>query len=230
VRIRALHPWDVTPKEAARIQAELRGALVHEDALDPPRLVAGADIALDKREKLGFGGVVVHALPTLEEVERATAVVPLTFPYVPGLLAFREAPVLLEVFAKLRSEPDVAVFDAHGLAHPRRMGLACHMGLLLDRPTIGCAKSVLVGEYDMPPPEAGTWTPLVHEGETVGAAVRTRDRVKPVFVSTGHRISLETAIEVMLACRDGTRIPKPTREADRLVGQLKRDHLAGMQP
>jgi len=224
---RQLHRWDVTPREAAAIQRELAGHVVLEDRLGDVRLVAGADIALDKRERLGFGGVAVFALPGLEEVERQTAVCPLTFPYVPGLLAFREAPVLLEAFAKLRCAPDLVMFDAHGLAHPRRMGLACHLGLVLDVPSIGCAKSVLVGEFEDPPPEKGAWAPLVHDGETVGAAVRTRDGVKPVFVSPGHRVSLGTAVALTLRCTDGTRIPKPTREADKLVAALKRRHAAG---
>jgi deoxyribonuclease V len=225
VEARKLHRWDVTPREATAIQRTLRDRLVLRDELGEVRLVAGADIALDRRERLGFGGVVVFRLPGLEEAERATAVVPLTFPYVPGLLAFREAPVLLEAFAKLRCRPDLVLFDAHGYAHPRRMGLASHLGLLLDVPSIGCAKSVLVGEHGLPPPEAGTWTPLVHQGEVVGAAVRTRERVKPVFVSAGHRVSLATAIALTLRCTDGTRLPKPTREADRLVGELKRARM-----
>lgn len=214
---RELHRWDVTPREAAAIQQSLRDRIVLQDDLGPVRLVAGADIALDPAEKLGFGGVVVFALPGLEEVERQTSVVPLRFPYVPGLLAFREAPVLLEAFARLRCEPDLLVFDAHGYAHPRRMGLASHLGLVLDRPSIGCAKSVLVGEWDEPPREAGAWTPLVHEGETIGAALRTRDGVKPIFVSIGHRVSLATAARLLLQCCDGRRIPKPTRAADQLV-------------
>ena len=220
-----LHPWHVTPREAARIQGELRERLVLEDDLPPVRLVAGADLAFDKHESLAFGGVVVFRLPGLEEVERRTAVCPLAFPYVPGLLAFREAPVLIAAFAKLACEPDVLVFDGHGLAHPRRMGLACHMGLVLDRASIGCAKSVLVGRYDEPPPDAGTWTPLRDGDEVIGAALRTRDRVKPVFASVGHRVSLATAIELLLACRDRTRMPKPTREAHRLVAQAKRHAL-----
>jgi deoxyribonuclease V len=222
MKIRFLHPWDVTPAEARRLQDTLRPRLRLADECRPTRLVAGADIALDPRAKLGYAAVVVCALPGLAEVERATAVAPLTFPYVPGLLAFREAPVLIEAFAALRAEPDVILFDAHGIAHPRRFGLACHMGLVLDVPSIGCAKSVLVGQYDMPAAEAGSWTPLVDRGETVGAAVRTRDRVKPVFVSPGHRVSLERAVALVLQCTDGTRIPKPTREADRVAGRLKR--------
>lgn len=217
-----LHRWDMAPREAAAIQRGLRERVVRRDAPGPVRLVAGADIALDKRESQGFGAVVVYALPGLEEVERQTAIAPLAFPYVPGLLAFREAPVLIETFAELTCEPDVLIFDAHGYAHPRRLGLASHLGLVFDRPSIGCAKSVLVGTFEEPAKDAGSWTPLIHDGETIGAAVRTRDRVKPVFVSVGHRVSLPTAIRIVLACCDGTRIPKPTREADRLCGEVKR--------
>jgi deoxyribonuclease V len=228
MNVTPLHRWDVTPAEAAAIQRRLRGRLVLDDDLGPVRRVAGADIALDPRRKLGFGGVVVFSFPELVEIERQTVVCPLTFPYVPGLLAFREAPVLLGAFARLRAEPDVVVFDAHGLAHPRRMGLASHLGLVLGTPSIGCAKSVLVGTFDPPPRAAGTWTPLVHEGETVGAAVRTRDGVKPVFVSQGHRISLATAVGLMLRCSSGYRVPVPTREADRVVGTLKRSHAIGV--
>jgi len=225
MNVRQLHPWNVEPRQAAAIQRSLRERLVLSDGLPARgiRLVAGADIALDPREKLGFGGVVVLSLPGLEEVERQTSVRPLSFPYVPGLLAFREAPVLLEAFERLRSEPDVLMFDAHGLAHPRRMGLACHLGLVLDRPSIGCAKSVLVGSHAELPPQAGAHVPLVHKGETVGAAVRTRDRVKPVYVSVGHRVSLPTAVELTLRCCDGYRVPKPTREADRIVRQLRKE-------
>lgn len=227
MKARQLHPWDLMPKEAVGVQRELRGQVILEDDGGEVRLVAGADIALEERERLGFGGVVVYRLPDLAEVERRTAVVPLTFPYVPGLLAFREAPVLLEAFARLESAPDLVIFDAHGYAHPRRMGLACHLGLVLDVASIGCAKSVLVGEFEEPAPEKGAWTPLVHQRETVGAALRTRDRVKPVFVSQGHRISLPRAVALTLACTDGTRIPKPTREADKLAAALKRAHKSG---
>ncbi len=222
MKAQRLHAWDVTPRAAAAIQRDLCERLVLRDELGDVRLVAGADIAFDKREALAFGGVVVYSLPDLEEVERQTAVAPLSFPYVPGLLAFREAPVLIAAFAKLRCSPDLLLFDGHGYAHPRRMGLACHLGLVFERSSIGIAKSVLVGQFAEPPPEAGSWTPLVHRDEVVGAAVRTRDRVKPVFVSCGHRVSLATAIRLTLACRDRTRIPKPTREADRLVGERKR--------
>jgi len=225
-----LHRWDVSPKEAAQIQQGLRHRLVLRDEPGPVRLVAGADIALDPREKLGFGGVVVFTFPGLEEVERQTSVCPLRFPYVPGLLAFREAPVLLEAFARVRSEPDLLVFDAHGYAHPRRLGLASHLGLVFDKPSIGCAKSELVGDYEEPSPQAGSWSPLVHQGEVVGAALRTRERVNPVFVSCGHRVSLEAAVRLMLGCSEGYRVPKPTREADKLAAWLKRNPTAHTKP
>ncbi len=166
--------------------------------------------------------MIVYQLPELVEVHRAAATGPLRFPYVPGLLAFREAPVLLAAFEKLVTEPDVLIFDGQGLAHPRRFGIACHMGLLLDRPSIGCAKSRLCGEHAEPAERAGAAAPLMDGGRQVGAVVRTRDRVKPVFVSIGHRVDLETAVTITLRCVDGYRVPKPTREADRFVAELKK--------
>jgi len=229
VRALDLHRWDISPAEAADLQRQLRSRLILEDAFGQLRLVAGADIALDCRENVGFGGVVVFSFPELELVEFATAVRPLTFPYVPGLLAFREAPVLLAAFERLRETPDLVVFDAHGYAHPRRLGLASHLGLVLDTPSVGCAKSVLVGRYEEPGQERGSWTPLVDKNETIGAALRTRTRVKPVFVSVGHRVSLPTAVRLMFACSSGYRVPLPTREADKLVGRLKRGEISGSE-
>ena len=162
---------------------------------------------------------------------------PLTFPYVPGLLSFREVPALLAAFAKLKHAPDLVFCDGHGYAHPRRFGLACHLGMLLRRPTIGCAKSLLIGEYREPAAKAGSWTPLLApqvkktkcatKRETIGAAVRTRTGVKPIFVSQGYRISLECAIEFTLAVCDGFRIPRPTREADHFVESVKRSISSG---
>ncbi len=225
MKARVLHRWDLSPREAAAVQRDLRSQVVLEDKLGDMRLVAGADIALDRRDKMGFGGVVVFSFPGMELVEFATSVRPLTFPYVPGLLAFREAPVLLDAFERLRSTPDLVVFDAHGYAHPRRMGLASHLGLVLDVPSVGCAKSVLVGHYEEPGEERGSWSPLVDGGETIGAAVRTRARVRPVFVSVGHRVSLSTAVGLILRCSSGYRVPVPTREADKLVGRLKRGEV-----
>jgi len=218
------HRWDLTPPAAARLQLEMRGRLKKEKDFGAIRTVAGADIALSARgrEAMGYAGVIVYSFPDLKEIERQSAERPLTFPYVPGLLVFREGPALLDAFARLRTEPDLLLFDAHGYSHPRRFGLACHLSVVLDKPGIGVAKSLLVGDYREPPDRVGAWTPLVEGEETIGAVLRTRKGVQPVFISIGHRINLEAAVELALACTDGTRIPKPTREADHFVEQLKR--------
>ncbi|HUI44018.1 MAG TPA: deoxyribonuclease V [Terriglobia bacterium] len=214
--------WNLTPRAAVRLQERLRERVELADRLGRVRCVAGADLAFDPATNLAFAGVIVFRFPGLEEVERQSAERPLRFPYVPGLLSFRESPVLLAAFRKLRTEPDVILVDGHGIAHPRRFGIACHLGLLLDKPTIGCAKSLLVGEHPEPARRAGSTAPLTLAGERVGAVLRTRDGVKPIFVTQGHRVSLETAVELVKGCLDGTRIPKPTREADHYVGRLRR--------
>lgn len=218
------HRWDLTPQAAARLQLEMRGRLKKEKDFGAIRTVAGADIALSRRgrEAMGYAGVIVYSFPDLKELERQSAQRPLTFPYVPGLLVFREGPALLDAFARLRTEPDLLLFDAHGYSHPRRFGLACHLSVVMDKPGIGVAKSLLVGDYREPPDRVGAWTPLVEGEETIGAVLRTRPGVQPVFISIGHRVTLEAAVELALACTDGTRIPKPTREADHFVEQLKR--------
>lgn len=219
---RAPHRWDLSPKQAAALQSQLRDRLVKTDRLGTVRTVAGADIALDKARGVGYGGVIVYSFPDLREIERVPAECRLTFPYIPGLLAFREGPVLLEAFRRLRAVPDLLLFDAHGYSHPRRFGLASHLAYVLDTPGIGVAKSRLIGAYQEPPDRQGAWTPLVDGEETIGAVVRTRAGVQPIFVSIGHRVSLETAVKLALASTDGFHIPKPTREADHYVGQLKR--------
>ena len=237
MKARQLHRWDVTPAEAREIQLKLRSLVERKDRLPKLRLVAGADVALEIAEPGGwrsgrgraFAGVVVYRFPEMEEVERVSAHLPLRFPYVPGLLSFREIPALLAAFARLRHAPDLIFCDGHGYAHPRRFGIACHLGLLLNRPTIGVAKSVLVGEYRDPAASHGRSSPLVDEksGEVIGAALRTRKGAKPVFVSSGHRISLRRAIELTIAVSDGYRLPRPTRDADRWVGTVRRAAGAG---
>ncbi len=231
MRVKVPHRWDLSPREAAQLQVELSARLSRRRDFAAIRTVAGADIAVDapprsragtRRRPMGCAGVIVYSFPDLREIERQSAQRPLSFPYVPGLLAFREGPVLLEAFARLRTEPDLLLFDAHGYSHPRRFGLACHLSLVLDKPGIGVAKSLLVGDYKDPPNKVGAWTPLLDAGETIGAVLRTRRGVRPVFISIGHRIDLESAIELALACCDGFRIPKPTREADHFVASLKR--------
>ena len=161
-------------------------------------------------------------LPDLAVVERKGVQAVAEFPYVPGLLSFREIPSLLQAWSLLECEPDAAMLDGQGLAHPRRMGIACHFGLLIDRPALGVAKSLLVGRHEEPAPERGAWAPIVHRRETVGAALRTRDRVGPVFVSPGYRMDLPAAIGLTLACGGGTRIPEPTRRAHGFVNELRR--------
>jgi len=241
MRLAKLHEWNVTPAEAREIQEKLRAIWEGVDRLGDLRTVAGLDAAfvlsgsqaLKKRSRWtalreanrAIGGVVVFRFPEMVEIERAHAIVPLRFPYVPGLLSFREIPALLAALAKLKRMPDLLFCDGQGYAHPRRMGLATHLGILLDRPTIGCAKSILIGTEGGLAEKAGSWTALTDDkagGERIGAAVRTRDGAKPVYVSQGHRVSLESAIRLTLAVSDGVRIPRPTREADRCVSEVKR--------
>ena len=214
--------WNLTPRAAMRVQERWRDRVILDDQFGTIRTVAGADLAFDPETKMAFAGVIVYRFPELEEVERRMARRKLRFPYVPGLLSFRESPVLLAAFARLRTEPDLILIDGHGRAHPRLFGLACHLGVLLDKPTIGCAKSLLVGEHDEPGPRAGATAPLVLHGEQVGIVLRTRANVKPIYVTTGHRVSLPSALKLVRQCLDGFRIPKPTREADHYVGELRR--------
>ena len=184
-------------------------------------------MAFDPETDIAFAGVIVYRFPELTEVERRMARRKLRFPYVPGLLSFREGPVLMAAFARVHTRPDVILIDGHGMAHPRRFGIACHLGLLLDTPTIGCGKSILVGEAQEPGARAGSTSALVNHGETVGTALRTRDQVRPIYVTIGHRISLQSAVRIATQCTDGFRIPKPTREADHWVGELRRAYQAG---
>ena len=222
-----LHDWDVSPAEARKIQADLAARIDLTDAIsiDAIEIVAGVDNTYVTQEGKTTAGAVVVVLtfPAMEIVETGFAWQPIAFPYVPGLLSFREAPAVLAACADLTIEPDVFLFDGQGYAHPRRLGLASHLGLFLQRPTIGCAKSRLVGEYEEPERVFGAYTPLVDRGEVVGAAVRTRPRHKPLFVSPGHKISVETAVAVALACcRDGAFLPEPTRLAHEIVTQERR--------
>ena len=232
LKINNIHNWDVSIKEAISIQRELCVRLDLRKKIKKITTVAGADMAID--DKMGYAGIIIYAFPQMVEIERQFAVFKIEFPYVPGLLAFREAPILLKAFEKVRTDPDVIIFDGQGIAHPRGMGIASHMGLFLGKPAIGCAKSRLVGEYKEPGQNVGDWTPLFYSSSEsldfardesrspriIGAVLRTRKNVKPVFVSPGHLIDLQSSIEVVLACLDRTRIPKPTREADRFVSVI----------
>ena len=224
MRIRRLHDWNLAPKEARLVQQDLRRRVRTTGGLTRVRWVAGADVAFaHRRSDRMYAGVVVLSFPDLKIVEQVVVEGPVTFPYVPGLLSFREAPVLLRAFAMIGQEPDVIFIDGHGLAHPRRFGLACHIGLLLGKPVIGCAKSLLIGTYREPAQSRSSESSLTDsEDNVIGAVVRSRARVKPIFVSVGHRISLKAAVRLTLACTKGFRIPEPTRQADLLAERAKR--------
>jgi deoxyribonuclease V len=210
------HPWDVSPAEAREIQHQLRGRVLAEPLNHQPEIVAGIDVSVKTGQ--GRAAVVLLSYPDLVPFQATTAERPISFPYVPGLLAFREGPIVLEALQKLEDRPDVLMFDAQGLAHPRRMGLATHLGILLDMPTVGCAKSRLCGNHAEPKEQKGSWTPLRDGNEVIGAVVRTRDNVRPVFVSTGHRVDLKTAISLVLDCAIKYRLPEPTRWAHKVAG------------
>ena len=211
------HPWDVTPAEAVAIQERLRGAVVTEDDFSPVRHVAGVDVGFLRGNTVTRAAVVVLTFPDLQVVEQAVVQRPVTFPYVPGLLSFREAPAVLAALAQLAARPDLLLNDGQGLAHPRRFGLACHIGLLSGIPSIGVAKTRLVGQHEPVPPARGSWRPLWDGDEQVGAVLRTRDGVKPLYVSVGHRISLASAVQYVLACAPRYRLPETTRQAHRLA-------------
>ena len=225
MKFQNLHRWDLSPKEAMGIQNELRERVIKQNSFGSISLIAGADICLDEEKKNGYAGVIIFTFPELIEVERQWAECPISFAYIPGLLAFREAPILLEAFAKLENEPDLVIFDGQGLAHPRRLGIASHLGIILDKPSIGCAKSLLIGTYQEPGEKAGSSSPLMDSREEIGLVLRTRDSVAPIFVSIGHKIDLPTCKSILLQCCDGVRIPKPTREADHFVAELKSGKL-----
>ena len=224
--MQSLHSWNLTPAAAVELQKSLRGQVRLQAPGEPIRTVAGADISFNKFEETIYAGIVVVELASMRTVEQVGIIGETRFPYVPGLLSFREAPAVLEAWALLKDVPDAMMFDGQGIAHPRRLGIASHVGLWLERPTFGCAKSVLVGRYDEPAPERGARSPLVDKGETIGAALRTKDRVQPLFVSAGHRLDLETVVDLTLRCGGGYRQPEPTRRAHLLVNALRRGEAA----
>ena len=216
--------WDLSPAEAMALQRELRDRVVlHPPPGFAPRLVAGADLSVSRFATTGHAGIVVIDAETMATVDEATAQVELRFPYVPGLLSFRELPALLRAWERLRVAPDVVIFDGNGYAHPRRFGIACHGGVLLGVPTIGCAKSILVGRHAPLADARGSAAPLEHRGEVVGTAVRLRDRVQPVYVSAGHLMDLATAVAVVERVSTGYRLPETTRRAHALVNRVRRD-------
>ncbi|MDB5238932.1 MAG: endonuclease [Candidatus Parcubacteria bacterium] len=218
------HLWDMTPKEAVQIQKELRKGIQLTPLEKTVRLVGGADVSMDRFATEGFAGFVLLDYPGLHMLDHAVVKSELTFPYIPGLLSFREIPLLMKAWKKLRTKPDVLIVDGVGIAHPRRLGIATHLGLILDIPTIGCAKSVLTGVYDEPDDEPGSVSFMRDKasGEVIGAALRTRSKVKPVFVSPGHLITLDESIEIVRRCLIKHRLPEPTRLAHETMNEYRR--------
>lgn len=216
-----LHSWNLSPREAIALQNELRERLQIQPLDFTPKTVAGADISFDKNSETVWAGIVILSFPQLEIIEECGLETGAKFPYIPGLLSFRESPAYLEVWEKLRVKPDVLVLDGQGTAHPRGMGIACHLGLWLQIPTIGCAKTLLCGRFGELGENRGETAPLVYKKQQIGAALRTKNRVNPVFVSPGHLCDLESAKSLLLACDGGYKIPEPTRRAHLFVNRLR---------
>lgn len=214
---RALHRWDLAPREAIAVQERLRDRVVRADRIGEVRRIAGIDIGFEDAGATTRAAVAVLAYPGLALVEKSIARVPTSFPYVPGLLSFREAPAALAALEQLANPPDLLLYDGQGIAHPRRFGIASHVGVLTGIPSIGVAKTRLTGRHSEPPSVKGAWVPLEDDGEVIGAVLRTRAGVKPVYVSIGHRVSLETAIAWVMACVTRYRLPETTRHAHRLA-------------
>lgn len=217
MRFQVNHPWDLTPTEAAALQQRLRHEVIREDRIGGLRTVAGIDVGFEQQGTAAWGAVAVLSYPWLELRCRSLARRRVTFPYVPGLLSFREAPVVLDALEKLEELPDLLLYDGHGVAHPRRFGIACHVGLLTDIPTIGVAKRRLIGQHAPVEERAGARQPLIDQGEIIGMVVRTQPHAPPVYVSVGHMVSLDTAVDTVLRCTRGHRLPEPTRWAHRLA-------------
>lgn len=213
------HSWDLTVEEAVALQKSLAARVETANGFDPEAIKTVAGIDASYKDD-GLAAVVVLSFPDLIVIEEATASAHATFPYVPGLLSFRETPLALLALEKLSTLPDLILLDGQGLAHPRRFGIACHLGLLLDRPTIGVAKSRLVGTFDSPGENAGDHSPLLHKGEIVGTVLRSKPRTNPLFISPGHKIDLETSVSFVLRCLRGYRLPDPTRRAHLLAGDI----------
>jgi deoxyribonuclease V len=212
-----LHDWNLTPSEAIDLQRRLQHQIIDEDRFDTARRIAGVDVGFEAGGRITRAAVVVLSYPELQPLEQSIARLPTAFPYIPGLLSFREVPAILQAFHGLSQPPDIFLCDGQGRAHPRRFGLACHLGLYTDIPAIGVAKTRLTGHHTEVPVEKGGWVPLIDKGETIGAVVRTRNNVKPLYISVGHKISLPSAIELVLACTTRYRLPETTRAAHKLA-------------
>ena len=221
MQLNNLHSWDIPPKEAIKCQRGLIPKITFSSDFNHIRLIAGVDASYHK--DFIIGGITLLRYPELTLLDREYRLKKVEFPYVSGLLTFREGPVFVDLFRKANWNPDIILFDGQGIAHPRRMGIATHMGLWLDRPTIGCAKSRLIGHYTTPGLRKGNYSFLFHKGMIIGAVLRTRDHVKPLFISPGNHMNLEKAIQITLSCISKYRIPEPVRQAHLFVNQIKRE-------
>jgi deoxyribonuclease V len=221
MQIHHRHDWNISPSEAIAIQRELTTEIISTQPvdLDAVKMVAGVDVSV--KNEVSQAAVVVVTFPDFEPVETVLSHRPTPFPYIPGLLSFREGPVLEEAFENLKNVPDVFIFDGMGIAHPRRIGIASHMGLWLQKPTIGCGKTLLVGRFGELADEKGAYSPLMDKGQVIGAAVRTRAGTKPVFISPGHLADLPTSIELIMRCTPKYRLPEPIRMAHNAAGQFE---------
>ncbi len=222
MKIAPLHRWDLTPKEAVALQKELASRIVTNVVVRSCKLIAGADCSYNRFSSTMYAGVVVLRCDDLSVIERKGVVAEAQFPYVPGLLSFRETPIVLEAFARLENTPDLVMCDGQGYAHPRRMGYVCHVGLWLQMPAVGCAKTRLIGEFEEPDLEAGSSSLLVDDGETIGRVVRTKTGIKPLFVSAGNLIDLDSSVHWVMATTRKYRLPEPTRQAHLYVNELRR--------
>lgn len=210
------HEWNLSGEEARALQRELAGQIVLEDQFGEIHFVAGVDMAINEQNGMARAAVVLFSYPDLAILEKHVYEEPLRMDYIPGLLSFREMPSLLGALQQLKQQPDLVMADGQGIAHPRRLGIAAHLGLWLNIPTIGCAKSILVGTHAPLGDTVGDWSPLIYKHDVIGAALRTRSKVKPMYISQGHKISLESSIKYVLACGRGYRLPETTRQADKL--------------
>ncbi|MFB2769722.1 deoxyribonuclease V [Pelatocladus sp. BLCC-F211] len=218
MKISQRHAWTLTLEEAIAIQEEMQIEVITSDQLQQPvQYVAGVDMGFEADGTISRAAVAVLSFPDLKLQETSIARRPTSFPYIPGFLSFREIPAVLDALEKIKIIPDLILCDGQGIAHPRRFGIACHLGVIIDIPTIGVAKSLLIGKHEELPDTRGSWQPLIHKDETIGAVLRTRVGVKPVYVSSGHRISLPTAIDYVLRCTPKYRLPETTRIADQLA-------------
>ena len=215
--------WDISPKEGIELQKKLKREIKLTPLASLPETVAGADVSYNKGSNIFFAGIVLLSFPGMEIIDEVSAAGRVDFPYIPGLLSFREGPVLIEAFRKLETVPDLIIFDGQGVAHPRGLGIASHMGLILNIPSVGCAKTKLCGDYDEPGLEKGSSSPLLMKGKEIGTVLRTKNGVKPLFVSPGHLVDIRDSMDIVLTCSKKYRLPEPTRQAHLLVNRVRRE-------